>query len=86
MHAHPSSNLLLSEFDDVDKIRNIATVLNADDGTGHLVYREDYPIERCCGMELNFDVAGYLITFNLPGRFVPQRYGYWRNCVAILCL
>lgn len=80
MRSSQSSNLLLSEFDDIDKIRDIATVMNADDGTTHLVYPDDHPTHA--RMELMFDVAGYLISFNLPGHQVPLRCVVLRGMVV----
>lgn len=74
MENYRSSNLLLSDFTDVQKIRKLASVLNADDGTVHLVYRDDYKGPAKPGSEIIFDVAGYLVSFNLPGQGFPQRY------------
>lgn len=72
METHRSQNPLLSEYDDIVTIRKNTSVFNVDDGTVHLVYPESHPTRPL--QEVRFDVAGYIVSFNLPGQGVPQRY------------
>lgn len=74
METYRSNNPLLSDFTEINQVKAIASVLNADDGTAHLVYRDDYQGPAKPRSEIVFDVTGYLISFNLPGQGFPQRY------------
>lgn len=80
MHTHGSSNPILGDFNDIDKIRQLATMLHADDATTHLVYHDDHPTKA--GTEVMFDLAGYIVALNLPGQYIPKRYVY----TIIACL
>lgn len=72
METYDSQNTLLSQFTELDTITSMLTVFNSEDGQSHLVYQQDHPTKA--GQEVVFDLAGYLVSFNLPGQHIPDRY------------
>lgn len=71
MHGFPQENPALSTFSDLDTIRDQITVLHGtDNAIDYLVFNEEHPDS---GKEVFFDVAGYIVSFNLPGSSISKR-------------
>lgn len=72
LRQYPQENPLLCAFDDLDVVRDQLCVLHGtDNAIDYLVFNEQHPN---AGQEAFFDVAGYIVSFNLPGSSLSQRF------------